>query len=72
MRTDKISSGTKANYTAFIDDNFFVDKNGVSRYWSDAIRRLPGNNHYPSKDGTAITCNNMINYQVDACDSVHG
>ena len=69
MRKDAAGLGG-SNYTAFADNGFKLDINGVGRYKSDKIRELEGDNKYPKLD-TQLCCNNMINWSQDGCDPVH-
>ena len=69
MRKDKAGSGG-SNYTAFSDSGFTLDNNGVGRYYSKKIRNLGSDNKLPLNNDS-LYCNNMVNWQMPGCDTIH-
>ena len=62
------------SYGDFDDKNFYIDRNGISRYSSDVIRGSYFDQvKAPNPKSKAVQCNNMVNYSSDSCDTaVHG
>ena len=67
IRKDNFGSGG-SNYTAFKDSAFYLDENGVGRYYSDFARSLGSARDRKVPQKRALRCNNMRNYlSTDCC-----
>ncbi len=71
IRKDNWGSGG-ANYTGFRDSDFYLDINGVGRYYSRFIRSVgsASDRKVPTKRSSgndALRCNNMKNYLSSDC-----
>ena len=62
MRTSDGGSAT-GNYTGFEDANFFMDENGVIRYYSSKIRTVGDNGSRVVPDKKWLKCNNLADYR---------
>lgn len=70
MRNEVENSGS--NYTNFKNSDFYIDSNGVGRYYSQKIRDNIKDKKVPEKSSNALKCNNMKNYSSSACENIVG
>lgn len=67
IRKDFVGNGSSNNSFANFDEKeFYMDNNGVARYYSSDIRRYA--KHINNNKNGGLSCNNMQSYSSDACE----
>lgn len=67
IRKDFVGNGSSNNSFANFDEKeFYMDNNGVARYYSSDIRRYA--KHINNNKNGGLACNNMQSYGSDACE----